>query len=742
MVTKLRGQVITFYSYKGGTGRTMALANMAWVLASNDKNVLVVDWDLEAPGLHRYLRPFLIDPELQSTPGLVDFIWDVAKAKMTPDPSSGPSTDDEEFPSLENYVVGLDLQLRGTGSVALLPAGRQDANYAQRVNTFDWDNFYERLGGGKLIQAAFDALRSDYDYILIDSRTGVSDTSSICTVQLPDRLVICFTLNQQSTRGAAAVAASIQAQRGSQFRIYPVPTRLENGETDRLAAALKFARSLFKDHLLHAQNNKTKVLPEDQARYWKDVQTPYQTFYAFEEVPAAFKDEPDSHGTILASTERLAEWITDGAVKVLRPETESIRKQAVAAYAFDAPPPQQISLPRSTVRPIALIAGSLATAVFALARWRMPVVFFAGIFALSAAAAVWGLRTAWEVKDAAQMAQLKAAIDSLRSAQVEKNRALNAERDALSKLQESLNRQSELVAAAAHTAGKASASSAIPLKDFEVEVYSCELRGDPALSLRIATALETGKFVAAAKSLPWPAKYDTGKETFVSGFEIRHSAIAQRQAEQLQALLSAQGLGKFVLKLAKLPNPRFIAVFVCPTSGKTPDTSIAEIQTFLRSRYGNPVYTDGKIGGETISALERFQRDTGIPQTGKADPATLQAITTARSLSAVKFELFGCSSLDQGSLDLARLTGDAIKRASVQPKAPLVQDLEEGKWRGSFKPNVAAFQIRFRADNTEQVTAITALMSLKDFNGIGSWTRLPVARLGDDAVRLVICRVP
>nr|BFE83611.1 hypothetical protein GCM10020093_062120 [Planobispora longispora] len=43
------GQVITFYSYKGGTGRTMALANTAWILASAGKRVLVVDWDLESP---------------------------------------------------------------------------------------------------------------------------------------------------------------------------------------------------------------------------------------------------------------------------------------------------------------------------------------------------------------------------------------------------------------------------------------------------------------------------------------------------------------------------------------------------------------------------------------------------------------------------------------------------------------------------------------------------------------------
>jgi MinD-like ATPase involved in chromosome partitioning or flagellar assembly len=57
------GRIITFYSYKGGTGRSMILANVAWILASNGKRVLILDWDLEAPGLHHYLRPYLIDPD-------------------------------------------------------------------------------------------------------------------------------------------------------------------------------------------------------------------------------------------------------------------------------------------------------------------------------------------------------------------------------------------------------------------------------------------------------------------------------------------------------------------------------------------------------------------------------------------------------------------------------------------------------------------------------------------------------
>src|SRR5690242_16798181 len=69
------GKVVTFYSYKGGTGRTMALANVAFILASNGYRVLVADWDLESPGLHRFFSPFL-DQTVPDAPGIIDMVRD------------------------------------------------------------------------------------------------------------------------------------------------------------------------------------------------------------------------------------------------------------------------------------------------------------------------------------------------------------------------------------------------------------------------------------------------------------------------------------------------------------------------------------------------------------------------------------------------------------------------------------------------------------------------------------------
>ena len=78
-----RGQIITFYSYKGGTGRSMALANTACILAErlagNESNgILMVDWDLEAPGLHRYFRrKFLASKAIDEGSGLIDLFYDL-----------------------------------------------------------------------------------------------------------------------------------------------------------------------------------------------------------------------------------------------------------------------------------------------------------------------------------------------------------------------------------------------------------------------------------------------------------------------------------------------------------------------------------------------------------------------------------------------------------------------------------------------------------------------------------------
>jgi hypothetical protein len=304
------GKIVTFYSYKGGTGRTMALANTAWILAGTGMRVLVIDWDLEAPGLHRYLHPFLEDKELSATQGLIDYFADVEIASRS---SGGASPWWHGWSSLTRYTLSLEWQFDGDGLLDFVPAGQQGASYAERVSAFDWRKFYDVLGGGVLLESLKKQLRADYDYILIDSRTGISDTSGICTVQMPDDLVVCFTLNQQSMKGAAAATESAWTQRLKPsgepgLRVWPVPTRIELAEKERLDASRETARTMFDRYVRHLSRT-------ERASYWARAEVLYQPFFAYEEVLAPFAERRQQTGSMLGSIIALASAITGTEIR-------------------------------------------------------------------------------------------------------------------------------------------------------------------------------------------------------------------------------------------------------------------------------------------------------------------------------------------------------------------------------------------------------------------------------------------
>ena len=73
----------TFYSFKGGVGRTMALVNCAFELAKRGRRVLMVDFDLEAPGIEAFLEPYSV----RRSKGMVDFIVDYRATRESPDVS-------------------------------------------------------------------------------------------------------------------------------------------------------------------------------------------------------------------------------------------------------------------------------------------------------------------------------------------------------------------------------------------------------------------------------------------------------------------------------------------------------------------------------------------------------------------------------------------------------------------------------------------------------------------------------
>lgn len=312
------GHIVTFYSYKGGAGRTMALANTAWILASNGHRVLVVDWDLESPGLHTFLRPFLDRKVIRGTSGVIDLIKDFAWAAARPD--SGATDWRTQCADVGRHVVPVEWpHFPCGGSLDFLPAGQQNRDYSSLASTFDWDDFYERLGGGQFLDALREDMRRGYDYVLIDSRSGLSDIADICTVQFPDTVVLGFTLTDQSIEGAAQVGAGIAGRYADRnIRILPIPMRVDDAVGEKLDSARAFARSQL-DRFLAGMD------PEQANRYWGAVEIPYKPFFAYEETLATFGDTPGSPGSLLAAYERLTSVITGGRVSSLPPLDEDLR---------------------------------------------------------------------------------------------------------------------------------------------------------------------------------------------------------------------------------------------------------------------------------------------------------------------------------------------------------------------------------------------------------------------------------
>jgi hypothetical protein len=182
---------VTFYSYKGGVGRTMALLNVAAILANRGLEVAVLDLDLEAPGLGLSESTRRPDATTEGSLGASDFILDRIAGRIRP---------------ISDY--GYEHELGG-GRVFLIPAGQQASRLARLVS-----NFYEpgddRSYAFPLLLAEIEHRRQP-DVLLIDSRTGRADIAGVCAMDLPRVLVAVCGLNEQNINGLEAALKEMWA---------------------------------------------------------------------------------------------------------------------------------------------------------------------------------------------------------------------------------------------------------------------------------------------------------------------------------------------------------------------------------------------------------------------------------------------------------------------------------------------------------------------------------------------------
>lgn len=238
-------QIFAFYSFKGGVGRTMALLNLAYALVAKGRNVLVLDMDLEAPGLSGFMSR---QKEISgfARHDLVDLLlW----AKQTALRVSEDEPLDPSFlPPLSDYAVRVLPEKLGSVPHDFENSGRLDV-----IAIDETRDYYDRLSAvaiagmdrdtllqvGSLLRSWLKSRRiplevpdyygpvpdedrsAPYDFVFVDSRTGITEVGGLCIGPLSDQLVVLCGLNDQNVEGTRQFLTEVGVLRPSSDAAMP-----------------------------------------------------------------------------------------------------------------------------------------------------------------------------------------------------------------------------------------------------------------------------------------------------------------------------------------------------------------------------------------------------------------------------------------------------------------------------------------------------------------------------------------
>jgi cellulose biosynthesis protein BcsQ len=246
----------------------MALANIAVILAQWGYKTLLIDWDLEAPGLENFFKRYIKIKKISRQKGLIDIL------------TSEPHDPD----SWKNLVIPINIP-ENMEPIHLLTAGDRIADYFKKVRNFDINIFYENKDGGNFIETMRNQWKDAYDFVLIDSRTGITDIGGICTIQLPDVLVLLFTTTEMGFKGILDVAKrSVKAQQSLPFDRFklislPIPAKFDTLTEFKISQRWL---DKFSTHLKEIYND---WLPKRIGRrhFLELTKIPYVSYFSFGE---------------------------------------------------------------------------------------------------------------------------------------------------------------------------------------------------------------------------------------------------------------------------------------------------------------------------------------------------------------------------------------------------------------------------------------------------------------------------
>jgi hypothetical protein len=203
-------ETVAFYSYKGGVGRSLLLANAARFLATLGKGVVALDFDFEAPGLHYKLgggQSYVDGRRSSNSPlpagGVVPYLVGTAEGAASP-------------PPFDEHMISVPVPTEANGWLRLMPAGPapHQSYWAAFKELGDRLQLGDLSGRGFMALLDLQARIADElrpDYLLIDARTGVTELGGLATTVLADTVVCMFVANQESLDGTLTVVEALKA---------------------------------------------------------------------------------------------------------------------------------------------------------------------------------------------------------------------------------------------------------------------------------------------------------------------------------------------------------------------------------------------------------------------------------------------------------------------------------------------------------------------------------------------------
>ena len=214
--------VIAFYGFRGGAGRTTALAHVAALLSARQIHVVAIDLDLEAPGLQ-----YVLDcPELEENRGGLVLL----RAAATTDADGL-----DEALRLAPHIVKSSLALGAP--IRVLPAGRLSEHYLERLDDLGVPLWHVAEGPNPL-QAVLQQVKQELQpqVICLDCRTGLNGLSASAVFHVAD-VVLCFVpVSIQALDGLSVFFKALKAaklQRTGRPDILIVPSMIPEGPEGR-----------------------------------------------------------------------------------------------------------------------------------------------------------------------------------------------------------------------------------------------------------------------------------------------------------------------------------------------------------------------------------------------------------------------------------------------------------------------------------------------------------------------------